>query len=185
MSDAIRQVRYGAGWLDFSYTPPIKMTRNGEIQQALRLLGYSGYWRLLPDRPTLAAYLDARTGAERDHPCVVFLSTHCVAVSGHVFCDVFSRGVVIDIDDANGRRKRVNRVFVLTKRIAPSPIATRQPVPNAAKAGANSKVDGFFVWRSRLRREHSASRSPRMRSSSSILVKAAGIGWEAGRASRT
>lgn len=143
-SDAIRQVRYGAGWLNLPYTPPIKMTRNGEIQQALRLLGYSGFYRRLPDQPTLAAYLNARTGAERDHPCVVFLSTHCVAVSGGVFCDVFSRGVVIDIDEAPGRRKRVNRVFVLTKRIAPSPIASRQPVPNAAKAGANSRAGRLF-----------------------------------------
>ena len=143
-SDAIRQVRYGAGWLDLSYTPPIKFTHNGEMQQALRLLGYSGYWRLLHEQPTLAAYLNARTGAERDHPCVVFLSTHCVAVSGGVFCDVFSRGVVIDIDEAPGRRKRVSRVYVLTKRVAPSPIASRQPLPNAAKAGANSKVDRLF-----------------------------------------
>lgn len=96
-SDAIRQVRYGAGWLDLSYTPPIKITHDGEIQQALRLLGYSGYWLRLLDRPTLAAFLDGRTGPERDHPCVVFLSTHCVAVSCDVFCDVFSRGVDIDI----------------------------------------------------------------------------------------
>lgn len=33
---------------------------------------------------------------------------------------------------------------MLTKRIAPSPIASRQPVPNAAKAGANSSVDRLF-----------------------------------------
>lgn len=143
-SDAIRQARYGARWLDFSYTPPIKRTRDYEIEQALRLHGYVGSWRLLPHRPTLAAYLEARTGAERDHPCVVFLSTHCVAVSGGVFCDVFSRGEVVDIDDAKGRRKKVSRVLVLTKRIAPSPIASRQPVPNAAKAGANGKADRLF-----------------------------------------
>lgn len=140
-ADAIRQVRYGAGWLDFSYTPPIRHTRGNEIEQALRLLGYVGQWRWFSDQPTLAAYLKTRTGLERDHPSVVFLSTHAVAVSGGVFCDVLSRGVVIDIDDAKGRRKKVNRILVLTERIAPSKIASRTPAP---KTGASSKLDRLF-----------------------------------------
>ncbi|WP_107341743.1 hypothetical protein [Agrobacterium pusense] len=140
-ADAIRQVRYGAGWLHLSYTPPIRHTLGNEIEQALRLLGYVGQWRWFSDQPTLAAYLKSRTGVERDHPSVVFLSTHAVAVSGGVFCDVFSRGVVIDIDDAKGRRKKVSRVLVLTKRIAPSKIASRTPAP---KKGASSKLDRLF-----------------------------------------
>lgn len=140
-ADAIRQVRYGASWLDFSYTPPVKWVSAHEIEQALRLLGYVGQWRWFSDQPTLAAYLKSRTGVERDHPSVVFLSTHAVAVSGGVFCDVFSRGVVIDIDDAKGRRKKVSRVLVLTKRIAPSKIASRTPAP---KKGASSKLDRLF-----------------------------------------
>ncbi|NYT32077.1 hypothetical protein HX898_16860 [Rhizobium sp. WYCCWR 11128] len=142
--DAIRQVRYGSRWLDFPRTPPIKRTRDGEVQEALRLLGYVGYWRHLPDRPTLAAYLNARTGVERDHPCVVLLSTHSVAVSGGLFCDIFSRGIVIDIDEAEGRRKKVSRVLVLTKRIAPSTIASREPASKAKKNDANSKCDRLF-----------------------------------------
>lgn len=140
-ADAIRQVRYGASWLDFSYTPPVKWVSAHEIEQALRLLGYVGQWRWFSDQPTLPAYLKSRTGVERDHPSVVFLSTHAVAVSGGVFCDVFSRGVVIDIDDAKGRRKKVSRVLVLTKRIAPSKIASRTPAP---KKGASSKLDRLF-----------------------------------------
>jgi hypothetical protein len=140
-ADAIRQVRYGASWLDFSYTPPVKWVSAHEIEQALRLLGYVGQWRWFSDQPTLAAYLKSRTGVERDHPSVVFLSTHAVAVSGGVFCDVFSRGVVIDIDYAKGRRKKVSRVLVLTKRIAPSKIASRTPAP---KKGASSKLDRLF-----------------------------------------
>lgn len=140
-SNAIRQVRYGARWPDFSYTPPIKRTNDREIERGLRLLGYVGEWRWLRDEPTLAAYLNSRTGVERDHPCVVFLSTHPVAVSGGVFCDVLSRGVVVDIDDAKGRRKKVSRVLVLTKRVAPSAIASRTPTP---KAGANARVDRLF-----------------------------------------
>lgn len=140
-ADAIRQVRYGAGWLDFSYTPPIRHTRSNEIEQALRLLGYFGEWRWFSDQPTLAAYLKGRTGVERDHPSVVFLSTHAVAMSGSVFCDVVSHGVVIDIDDAKGRRKKVSRVLVLTKRVAPSKIASRTPAP---KTGASSRLDRLF-----------------------------------------
>jgi len=140
-ADAIRQVRYGAGWLDFSYTPPIRYARCDEIEQALRLLGYVGQWWWFSDQPTLAAYLKTRTGVERDHPSVVFLSTHPVAVSGGVFCDLLSNGVVIDIDDAKGRRKKVNRVLVLTKRVAPSKIASRTTAP---KTGARSKLDRLF-----------------------------------------
>ncbi|MBY5340449.1 hypothetical protein E0H35_30625 [Rhizobium leguminosarum bv. viciae] len=154
--DAIRQVRYGSRWLDFSRTPSIKRTRDGEIEEALRLFGYVGYWRHLPDRPTLAAYLNARTGVERDHPCVVYLSTHCVAVSGGVFCDVFSGGVVIDIDEAKGRRKKVSHVLVLTKRITPSTIAFREPASKAKKAGATSKRDQLF--REAIKAETGATR---------------------------
>jgi hypothetical protein len=154
--DAIRQVRYGSRWLDFPHTPPIKKTYDGEIEGALRLLGYVGYWRHLPDQPTLAAYLNARTGVERDYPCVVYLSTHCVAVSGGVFCDIFSRGIVIDIDEAEGRRKKVSHVLVLTKRIAPSAIVSREPVSKAKKAGANSKYDQFF--REAIKAETGATR---------------------------
>ncbi|WP_244519914.1 hypothetical protein [Ensifer sp. LC384] len=154
--DAIRQVRYGSRWLDFPRTPTIKRTYDGDIEGALRLLGYVGYWRHLPDRPTLAAYLNARTGMERDHPCVVYLSTHGVAVSGGVFCDVFSRGVVIDIDEAKGRRKSVSHVLVLTKRIAPSTIASREPASKAKKAGANGKRDQLF--REAIKAETGATR---------------------------
>lgn len=154
--DAIRQVRYGSRWLDFPRTPPIKRTYDGEIQRALRLLGYVGYWRHLPGQPTLAAYLNARTGVERDHPCVVVLSTHCVAVSGGVFCDVFSHGVVIDIDEAEGRRKKVSHVLVLTKRIAPSTIASKESASKAKKAAASGKRHQLF--REAIKAETGATR---------------------------
>jgi hypothetical protein len=152
-ADAIRQVRYGACWLDFAYTPPIRHTRSDEIEEGLGLLGYVGHWRTPSDQPTLAAYLKDRNGMERDHPCVVFLSTHPIAVSGGVCCDIFSDGVVIDIDDAKGRRKKVNRVLVLTKRVAPSKIASRTPAP---KTGASSKLDRLF--REAIKAETNAAR---------------------------
>ena len=171
-ADAIRQVRYGARWLDFSYTPPVKWVSAHEIEQALHLLGFVGHWRRLPDRPTLAAYLNGRTGMERDHPCVVSLSTHCVAVSGGVFCDVFSGGVVVDIDDAEGRRKRVSRVLVLTERIAPSAIATRAPAPK--KAGENGKAIRLF--REAIKAETGATRI-RLTPHEVFVTRPAEAGW--------
>ncbi|MDW9721634.1 hypothetical protein GOB91_04600 [Sinorhizobium meliloti] len=173
-ADAVRQVRYDSRWLDFSYTPPIKMVRDGEILQALRLLGFVGFYRRLPERPTLAAYLNARIGSERDHPCVLFLSTHCVAVSGGVFCDVFSHGEVVDIDDAKGRRKSVSSVLVLTNRVAPSPIASRQPLANAAKAGASVKADRLF--RAAIKAETGALRV-KITPNEVFIIRADEAGW--------
>lgn len=173
-ADAIRQVRYGARWLDFSYTPPIQWASGCEIEQALHLLGFVGQWRRLPDQPTLAVYLNARAGAERDHPCVVFLGNNPVAVSGGVFCDVFSHGEVVDIDDAKGRRKRVSRVYVLIKRIAPSPIASRQPGPKTAKAGTNSKADRLF--RAAVKAETGALRV-KITPNEVFIVRADEAGW--------
>lgn len=173
-ADAIRQVRYDARWLDFSYTPSIKWASDREIEQALRLLGLVGQWRRLPDQPTLAAYLNARIGAERDHPCVVLLGNYPVAVSGGVFCDVFSHGEVVDIDDAKGRRKRVSRVYVLTKRIAPSPIASRQPGPKSAKAGTHSKGDRLF--RAAVKAETGALRV-KITPNEVFIVSANEAGW--------
>lgn len=144
VNDAVRQVRYGALWLDFPYAPPIMRMRDGEIKRAFHLLGYAGQWCNLTGKPTLAAYLNDRTGAERDHPCVLSLSTHYVAVSGGLFCDVASRGVVVDIDEAKGRRKRVDRVLVLTKRVAPTPIFSRVAIGYTKKTGASGKLDQLF-----------------------------------------
>lgn len=173
--DAIRQHRHGSRWLDFPRAPPITGTTDVEIGGALRLLGYVGSWRYLPEQQTLAAYLNTRTGVERDHPCVVRLSTHCVAVSGGVFCDVFSHGIVIDIGDAKGRRKKVSHVLALTKRIAPT-ITSRKLVSKAKKTDADSKLEELFREAIRLRQEQRASRSLLTRSSSSCPIKAVGTG---------
>ncbi len=153
--DAIRQHRHGSRWLDFPRAPPITGTTDVEIEGALRLLGYVGSWRYLPEQQTLVAYLNTRTGVERDHPCVVRLSTHCVAVSGGVFCDVFSHGIVIDIGDAKGRRKKVSHVLALTKRIAPT-IISRKLVLKAKKTDADSKLEELF--REAIKAETGATR---------------------------
>ncbi len=57
---------------------------------------------------------------ERTHPCVVHVTGHWVAVSGWVFCDTFSKGQVVDADQAPGRRKRAKDVFVITSRCPPT-----------------------------------------------------------------
>ncbi|WP_320200372.1 hypothetical protein RMR16_013560 [Agrobacterium sp. rho-13.3] len=171
VNDAIRQVRFGASWPDLSYTPQIKWVLYSEIEKALYLLGYTGEWRWLRDQPTLAAYLKARTGKERDHPCVLSISNYYVAVSGGVFCDVSSRGIVVDIDDAEGRRKKVHRVFVVTTRIAPSPIASRKPVRKASPRG---KLDQLF--REAIKAETGAVRV-KITPSEVFIIRHDGSGW--------
>lgn len=170
-NDAIRQVRYGARWLDLSYTPQIKWVLFSEIEKALYLLGFTGHWRWLRDQPTLAAYLNARTGNERDHPCVLSISNYYAAVSGGVICDIFSRGIVVDIDDAKGRRKKVHRVFVVTTRVAPSPIASRTPVPKASPKG---ELDQLF--RAAIKAETGALRV-KITPNEVFIVRADEAGW--------
>lgn len=127
--DAFRLVRYGASWTSRRRSPPIMGTHAHETERVLRLFGYVGAWHEVAGRPTLAAYLDDRTGEQRTHPCVVIVTGHCVAVSGWVFCDTFSKGRVVDADTAPGRRKRVQKVFVITGRTAPAAHIPTKVVP--------------------------------------------------------
>lgn len=138
--DAFRLVRHGAGWTEYDRAPAITGTRDYEVQRVLRLFGYVGSWRRIAGLPTLAAYLEGRTGVERTHPCVVHVTGHWVAVSGWVFCDTFSKGKVVDADEAPGRRKRVKDVFVITSRCPPTAdiptkAATVRTVRSAVKRG--------------------------------------------------
>lgn len=58
------------------------------------------------------------------------------------FCDTFSKGVVIDADNAPGRRKRVQKVFVITGRIRPAAhIPSKAPSPFQPQDKAASKLD--------------------------------------------
>lgn len=123
--DAVRLHRHGAGWVDRRRAPAITKTSHTEIESTLRLLGYAGEWHDVKGRPTLAAYLKARTGIQQSHPCVVFLGNHRVAISGELFCDVTNNGLMVDIDRARSRRKQVHRVFVLTHRIPATPIPSK------------------------------------------------------------
>ncbi|MDR6590088.1 hypothetical protein [Agrobacterium tumefaciens] len=125
--DAVRLVRHGAGWVDRPRAPAVTKTSDDEIESTLRLLGYSGEWHDFKRRPTLAAYLKARTGIQQSHPCIAFLGNHRVAISGELFCDVTNNGLMVDIDRAPWRRKEVHRVFVLTHRIPATHIPSKTP----------------------------------------------------------
>lgn len=138
--DAFRLVRYGAGWTEYDGAPAVTGTRDYEVQGVLRLFGYVGSWRRIAGQPTLAAWLEGRTGVERTHPCVVHVTGHYVATAGWVFCDTFSKGLVVDADKAPGRRKRVKDVFLITSRCLPrADIPTKatpvRPVLAAARSG--------------------------------------------------
>lgn len=133
-----------------------------EIEETMRVLGYVGQWHTIAGCPTLAAYLKHRSGIQESHPCIVFLTNHCVAVSGDLFCGHTNRGIMIDIDRAPDRRKLVNRVFVVTGRISatPAPHKSSSRVPPAsvtADAGQRrTELDRLF--REAIKAETGATR---------------------------
>lgn len=118
--DTYRLVRFGREWVHRPTAPGIVGTTYDEAEKVLRLLGFVGVWRHVDGAPTFAAYMQARTGIERTHPGILFVTRHAVAVSGWQFCDTLSKGRVIEADDAPRRRKRVRKVFVVTARIPPA-----------------------------------------------------------------
>lgn len=126
--DACRMARHGADWpTKFQRAPNVKGMFNRELEIALRTLGYIGRWVQVQGRPTLAAWLDSRTAEQRRSPCVVNVTGHYVTVSGYEFVDTFTKGEIVDVDEAPRRRKRVQHVFVVSGRIAPSPVVSKQP----------------------------------------------------------
>lgn len=120
--NAFRLVRHGPHWVDMARAPAICGTEPQETEKVLRLFGYTGIWKSVLGSPTMAAFLESRTGIMRTHPCAVFVTGHVVAVSGWQFCDTFSKGEVVEADDAPRRRARVDRVFIITGRVPPSAI---------------------------------------------------------------
>lgn len=126
--DACRMARYGMNWPSkFERAPNVRGVSNAVLERAFRILGYSGRWVEVPNRPTLAAWLDNRTDEERKKPCVVNVTGHYVTVAGFQFVDTFTKGQVVEIDEAPHRRKRVTRVFIIIGRVAPTPVVSKQP----------------------------------------------------------
>jgi len=106
--DACRMARHGADWpTKFLRAPNVKGMVNRELETALRTLGYVGRWMHVPGNPTFAAWLENRTGEQRCKPCVVNVTRHYVTVSGYEFVDTFTKGEIVDVYEAPGRRKRV------------------------------------------------------------------------------
>lgn len=118
--DAYRLVRFGGEWIYRPRAPAIIGTTYAEAEKVLRLLGFVGVWHRIDGAPTFAAYMQMRKGMQRTNASILFVTGHAVAVSGWQFCDTLSKGMVIEADDARGRRKRVREVFVITGRVPPA-----------------------------------------------------------------
>ncbi|MGY5811706.1 hypothetical protein ACXHXG_28880 [Rhizobium sp. LEGMi198b] len=173
--DCYRLVRHGADWTSWKRAPAIMGTQLWETEQVLRLFGYTGTWHNVLGQPTLAAYLEARTGVQRTHPCIVLVTGHYVAVAGWLFCDTFSKGQVVDADNAPGRRKRVQKAFVITRRITPvEHIPTK--TPTLTPRGATRKLDQLF--RKAIKAETGAARI-RVTSDGDVHIQTSRYGsWE-------
>lgn len=118
--DAFRLTRYGEGWIEYDRSPAIMGVTMAEISHVMNTFGFEGEWESFDRAPSLAAWLETRTGLARTHPVVVHVTGHLVAVRGYEFCDTFSEGLVVDADEAPGRRKKVKDIFVVTGRIPPA-----------------------------------------------------------------
>lgn len=126
--DACRMARHGSDWpTKFQRAPRVKGMMNNELATALRILGFVGRWIRVSCNPTSAAWLEMRTAEQRSKPCVINVTRHYVTVSGYEFVDTFTKGEIVDVDEAPGRRKRVQHVFIVSGQIAPLPVVSKQP----------------------------------------------------------
>ncbi len=144
--NACRMARHGANWpARLQRAPNVRGVSNKVLEEALRILGYVGRWENVDGNPTLAAWLDNRTAELRRNPCVVNVTGHYVTVAGYEFVDTFTKGVVVDIDEAPRRRKRVKRVFIVTGQVPPTPVVSKQPAVKTPLARARSRYYSDFV----------------------------------------
>lgn len=123
--DAVRLVRHGRNWINERKAPPIAAMNGDEIAAALAALGYAGAWAKCPHKPTLRTWLDKRLPEQEAFPCIVVTTGHALAVSGSTVCDSATGGEVVEADEAEGCRKRVVRVFVVSHRIEPQAIPSK------------------------------------------------------------
>jgi hypothetical protein len=88
---------------------PVVGTSAGELRQVFQHYGFD--LQLIEDlsskSPTLARWERKRTDWEFDHPLLVTVTGHWVAVRGRWFADTGTDGRPVRLSDAPGRRKRV------------------------------------------------------------------------------
>lgn len=118
--NAFRLVRHGKDWVNFRQSPPIMGVSIEELEATLRLFGFGGSWKGACPAQSLAAWLENRRGVERTNPLIVRVTGHAVAVRGWEFCDTISNGLVVDANEAPGRRRVVRDVFVIDRMFAPA-----------------------------------------------------------------
>lgn len=118
--NAFRLVRHGRDWVNFRQSPPIMGVSIEELEATLRLFGFGGSWKGPCQAQSLAAWLESRNGDERTNPTIVRVTGHAVAIRGWEFCDTISNGLVIDANEAPGRRRLVRDVFVIDRMFAPA-----------------------------------------------------------------
>lgn len=135
--EACRRAVHGDDWPNHHVrNPKIRGLALDHLETALKAFGVVGYWRNVWHQPTLAAWLEGRTQEEFRSVAVVTVTGHYVTVSGEQFVDTFTGGRVFHIDEAPGRRKRVDHVFIVTGRVAAStvtPHVAAKPKPQQKK----------------------------------------------------
>jgi hypothetical protein len=122
---AARRATY-PDWDSMTRRPPIKGMSTGQVRRTLNLLGYDmrqcSTFDLKPTkgwgvagRPSLAKWFKTRTEAERKNLVIVNVTNHWVLVKGNKFLDTMTGGRPVRIGLAPGRRKRVEKTFIVTK----------------------------------------------------------------------
>ncbi len=145
--EAVRRARHGENWhKEHTTAPAVKSMTMGQVTTALKSFGILGRWVPVHGTPTLAAWLDGRSQTEFRSVAVVRVTGHLVAVAGEMFCDTFTRGQVVHIDEAPRRRKRVTHVFYVTGRVPASPIVPQEAAKPKPKAKATSGYADFAKY---------------------------------------
>lgn len=142
--EACRRAAHGDDWPNHHLrSPKVRGLVPAHLETALKLFGVVGYWKAVRDRPTLAAWLEGRTQDEFRSVAVVVVTGHYVTVSGEQFVDTFTGGQVVHVDEAPRRRMRVKYVFIVTGRVAASPVTPQVAAKPKPKRKAVSGYAAF------------------------------------------
>lgn len=124
VTDTYRFMRDGPNWKD---ALQITTTYWHEMERVLHKLGFCSEWENVEGSPTVGAFINAIGEYSLRFPRAVFVTGHVVAISGSRFCDTFTHGKVVGLDEAPGRRKRVKRSLRLTRFSPPDVLIGYRP----------------------------------------------------------